>query len=235
MSYRLLDAFRGLFEGEQYKHRDSSLGDYVASFLYEDLVALGRSPKLVSKVKGGTAALNSANKTVGVVARRGDGTFGEVVPGARLIVVEGFLVPRGPIASIEIGAETKILAKAMIKQIDRVMSDLRGQVDHFKRSNPNAICVAVVGVNHAEECSSYEGTRETPTDGKKNKHPFQEAAEAEARLAAHVRSSFSEFILLRYKATNRPPYPFSWVDQAQTELEYAAALLRICLQYESRF
>ncbi len=33
--FALLNTFRSLFQGTQYKHRDSSLGDLVASQLYE--------------------------------------------------------------------------------------------------------------------------------------------------------------------------------------------------------
>jgi hypothetical protein len=36
MDYRLLDTFRGLFDGVRYLHRKSNLGDFVASHLYED-------------------------------------------------------------------------------------------------------------------------------------------------------------------------------------------------------
>lgn len=43
LEFALLRTFRQLFEGTQYKHRDSSLGDLVASQLYEDLVALNRA------------------------------------------------------------------------------------------------------------------------------------------------------------------------------------------------
>ena len=45
----------------------------------------------------------------------------------------GFAVARGPVATVEIGVEVKILAKAMIKQIDRVIGDLVKQVTHFRR------------------------------------------------------------------------------------------------------
>lgn len=36
--FALFQTFCGLFKGCRYKHRDSSLGDLVASQLYEDLV-----------------------------------------------------------------------------------------------------------------------------------------------------------------------------------------------------
>lgn len=111
MAYRLMSAFEGLFNGTRYRHRQSHLGDLVAANLFEDLVALNCSPKLAERVQQQRGGVNTAN-----VARRGDGTFGELVPGAPVAVVPGFIVPRGRIAAIEVGAETKILAKAMIKQ-----------------------------------------------------------------------------------------------------------------------
>jgi hypothetical protein len=49
--------------------------------LYEDLVAVNRSPKLVDAVKNEILVLNVANRLQGIRARRGDGTFGEIVPG----------------------------------------------------------------------------------------------------------------------------------------------------------
>ncbi len=173
MQYQLLQAFRGLFEAKKYEHRKSNLGDYVASFLYEDLFDLGTSSKLVDRISNRRAAVNTANVTVGKHARRGDGTFGEVVPGVSAVVLPGFSVARGRIALTEIGAETKILAKAMIKQIDRVVNDLRTQVSHFKAGSPRAICVGIVGVNHAAQYLSFEGAREFLTDGREYKHPAQ--------------------------------------------------------------
>jgi len=235
VEYQLLNAFRGVFEGKKYLHRNANLGDHVAAFLYEDLLALDRSPKLIARIKSGRAAVNAANKTVGKRARRGDGTFGEVVPGTPVVGVAGFLVPRGQIAAVEVGAETKILAKAMMKQIERVETALIGQTAQFKRSNRNAITVAFVGINYAPQYLSFEGTREFPTDGKKYKHPIQEASEAEKRLMTVVQPHFDEFVLLKYRVSNQPPYPFEWMNEAATKLEYAAALARISKEYEARF
>lgn len=93
--------------------------------LYEDLVAVNLSARLVDAVKRQERVLNSQNRRTGIRARRGDGTFGEIVPGERAIVDPGYAVSRGPIATVEIGVEIKVLAKAMIKQIDRVINDLR--------------------------------------------------------------------------------------------------------------
>jgi hypothetical protein len=235
VQYKLLKAYRELFDGQKYEHRKSNLGDHVASFLYEDLVDLGRSPKLVARTKASLAAVNSANVMVGKKGRRGDGTFGPVVPDVETIAVAGFVVPRGRIASIEIGAETKILAKAMIKQIDRVVGDLERQVEQFRANNPRAICVAIVGINQAPQYLSYEGDRTYPTDGKKYKHPIQEAADAEDRLNRLVRSAFTEMLILRFSVTNQPPFPFVWSDEKETKVEYAAALVRISAEYEARF
>ncbi len=166
MPYRLLTEFENLFNGHPYRHRDSSRGDFVAMHLYEDLVVLNKSTKLRSRVRSREWALNTANKRQGVKARRGDGTFGEIVPGEVAITDPGFQVSRGKVATVEIGTEVKILAKAMIKQIDRVIGDLQKQVAHFRRGSGTPICVAIVGINHAQYCTSYEGIRAFKTDGR---------------------------------------------------------------------
>jgi hypothetical protein len=233
--FALLDTFHSVFEGRKYEHRNSTLGDLVASQLYEDLVRLGKSPKLSKRVKNRERVVNVGNKAVSKKSRRGDGTFGELVPTAVAITEEGLLVARGEIANIEIGAETKILAKAMIKQIDRVIGDLIRQVEEFRKTGGNPICVGIVGVNFASEYTSYEGEREWPTDGKKHKHPAQEAAEAERRVLSKAAPSFDEFVLLRFKATNIAPFPFEWVNNEQTAKEYSALLVRLTREYDRRF
>jgi hypothetical protein len=137
--YVLLKGFRDPFEGHPYLHRDSSLGDRIASYLYEDLVLLGKSSQLCARVQAKERVLNAQNRTVGKLRRRVDGTFGEIVPETPAASVPGFLVARGAIATIEIGTETKILAKAMIKQIDRVIGDLVRQIEQFKRGGGRPI------------------------------------------------------------------------------------------------
>ena len=129
----------------------------------------------------------------------------------------------------------KILAKAMIKQIDRVLGDLTKQVEHFRRGNEHPICVAIVAINHADYCYSYEGDRIWPTDGKKHKHPIQEAAEAERRIISEARPHYDELLIIRYKATNREPFPFEWVSQKDAQLDYAAILTRVSRLYDRRF
>jgi hypothetical protein len=237
LQYRLLTEFEGLFHGQKYIHRDSSRGDWVAMHFYEDLLSLNRSKKFSNKVETGEWVLNVANKRHGIKARRGDGSFGEIVPGEHPVADAGFTVKRGKIATVEIGSEVKILAKAMIKQIDRVIGDLTKQVAEFERGAGSAkpICVGIVGVNHALFTTGYEGDRSYKTDGSKHKHPIQEAAEAERRLMEHAAPHFDQFILLRYSAINEEPYPFSWVNAKDTQQGYGAALVRISREYDRRF
>jgi hypothetical protein len=126
--------------------------------------------------------------------------------------------------------------KAMIKQIDRVINDLRNQVVQFRRGGGNPICVAVIGVNQAGSAIGYEGDRPFPTTGRHGfLHPFQEAPEAERRLKAEAAAEFDEFLILRFKAPNAPLYPFEWADYSETRLDYAAALSRISARYQQRF
>ena len=235
--YRLLAEFRRLFEGKIYRHRSSNQGDFVAMQLYEDLIALGRSPKLISAaIERKDRVLNVQNKRRGINARRGDGSFGEIVPGVAPIIDRGYQVGRGPIATVEIGIEVKVLAKAMIKRIDRVVNDLRNQVVQFGRGGGRPICIGIVGANHAERVVSYEGKRAFPTTGKAGfSHPVQEAPEAERRLRAEAAPHFDEFLVLRFKASNLPPYPFEWLNYGETRLDYAAALSRISSRYQQRF
>ena len=153
---RLLETFRQLFDGTKYLHRKSNLGDLVAIEFYEDLVALGKSAKLPSRISAHDRVINLRNITIGKKARRGDGTLGELVPSAVAIVEKDFVVARGPTANIEIGVEAKILAKAMIKQIDRVIGDLQRQVMMFRRTSGNPLCIGFVGINWSDSYTSYE-------------------------------------------------------------------------------
>lgn len=235
LSFALLDTFRTTFEGRKYEHRNSVLGDVIASQLYEDLLAIGKSRLLSERIKTREHVVNAANRAVGRKSRRGDGTFGELVPTAVAITEDGFKVARGEIANIEIGAETKILAKSMIKQIDRVIGDLIRQVEQFKRTGGNPICIGIVGINRAVAYTSYEGTREYPTDGKKEKHPVQEAVAAESKILSDAAPHFDELQILRFSATNILPFPFEWVDLAQTLNEYSAMLVRLSREYDKRF
>ncbi|MEI7900786.1 MAG: hypothetical protein WCK89_11065 [bacterium] len=233
--FTLLRTFQSLFEGRRYLHRNSALGDQVACQLYEDLVALGKSVALVQRAEQRECVVNLRNQAIGKKVRRGDGTFGELVPTAVAITASGFLVARGSVANIQIGAETKVLAKAMIKQIDRVIGDLVRQADEFKKTGGDPITVAFVGINYATSYTSYEGDRAYPTDGSKEKHPIQEAADACNRIRHNAAPAFDELQLLPFRATNTSPYPFEWVAYDTTRMEYAALLVRVSREYDRRF
>ena len=188
-----------------------------------------------SRIENKETVLNSQNMRKGIKARRGDGTLGELIPHANAIVDPGFAVARGKVATIEIGIEVKILAKAMIKQIDRVMTDLREQAANFRKGLGNPICVGIVGVNHADVCTSYEGSRSYTTGGDGGPHPIQEAPEAIRRLEEQVRPSFDEFLIITFKATNVLPYKFQWFKYNDTAELYGAMLARTSQEYQKRF
>ena len=234
MNYRLLSAFEDLFDGQAYLHRRSTLGDYVALHLYEDLYTLGRSERYRQRVDSGLSVLNTSNRRRGVKARRGDGSFGEIIPNTTPQSDTGYIVRRGTIATIEIGIEVKILMKAMGKQIDRVLNDLTGQVQHFRARGDAPICVGVVGVNRAPYTTTYEGERSYRTNGKKYKHPVDEADEIEKRLLREAAPAFDEFVVLRFLTTNESPYEFTWDDDDKTRLDYGASLVRVSQQYQAR-
>jgi len=141
----------------------------------------------------------------------------------------------GLVATVDFGIEVKVLAKAMIKQHDRVGTDMINQVSEFQRYGDNPICIGIVGINRARSYVSFEGVREWPTNGKKNPHPYQEADQAERRLLQRILPAYDEVIVLRYLATNVDPYPFNWEDANATQTQYAASLLRISREYERRF
>jgi len=116
-----------------------------------------------------------------------------------------------------------------------LIGDLIRQVEEFRKTGGQPICVGLVGVNYAPSYTSYEGEREWPTDGKKHKHPIQEAAEAEKRVLAKAAPFFDELQILRFHATNVPPFPFGRHDYTQTAKEYSALLVRLSREYDRRF
>jgi hypothetical protein len=123
------------------------------------------------------------------------------------------------IANLKKFTAREILAQS---ERDRVISNLINQVTQFKRCG-NPICIAFVGINFAEQYVSFEGRKRWLTDGKKYKHPIQEATPAERRPG----SCFDEFQILRFRASNARPFPFEWVDLGTTEMEYSSVLTRV--------
>jgi hypothetical protein len=233
MAFNLLQGFERIFAGQKYRHRSSTQGDRLARLFYEDLYLLRRSRVFQQRVDNLDCVVNVADRVTGIRARRGDGTFGESLPGVDALKEEGFYVCAGPTANVQIGVEVKVLATAMIKQIDRVISDLRHQSVQFKSRNTRAITVAILGVNHATKYSSYEGKRVFRAEG--TRAPALEAPKAIRRLEEGVRADFDELIVLRFDATNAKPYPFAWVYVTATEKIYGAALIRVLRLYEARF
>jgi hypothetical protein len=211
------------------------VGNTIADHLFEDMYALGLSAKFHAGVDRATHVLNPKGRSPGIRARRGDGSFGDLVPGTTTKTIPGFMVPRGATANVELGAEVKIICKAMIRQIDRVQNDLRAQSQHFREKGPDALTVAIVGINFADHYVSWEGEREVPTTGKgRNLHPIQEAKKTEARLL-NVEPSFTELIQIGFIATNEPPYAFEFVELAKLEARYGSALVRLSREYDKRF
>lgn len=235
MAYRLLEQFEATFRDGPYRHRNSTLGNQIANFLYDDLYEVSANSSYRERVGLHSHVLNRTAKSPGVKARRGDGSFGAIVPYSTAVVVPGFIVASGPTATTEIGVEVKVLAKAMIKQIDRVLTALRNQASQFKLKNEDVVTVGLVGVNHADRYVSFEKERVYPTDGKANPHPLQEANEAKRRLHAEAEPSFDEFLTLDFRASNEPPYDFAWVSKPRLEAEYGSALVRILTRYGKRF
>jgi len=232
LTYKLLDTFQELFDGKIFKHRASTQGDTVAIQFYEDIYHLNRSPKYIDRVTRGLAVVNRENRRHGVKARRGDGSFGEIIPHETAMSEEGYVVQRGPIATIEIGIEVKIIQKAMIRQIDRVINDLKGQVQQFKAKKGTPITIGVVGVNRAQAYVSYEGDTQWPTTGVgRHKHPYQEADETISRLGSLAAPHFDEFLILEFIATNSAPFPFTWVNPVKTQRDYGAILVRVSNHY----
>ena len=245
-SYRLLDRFAALFSSK-YEHRNSTHGDRLALEFYEDLYvrAISRSPeaKFVRRVDLAESVVNPRNKNYGTIARRGDGTLGELMHGAKVVSEKGYVVKRGATVITEIGVEVKILAKAMVKQLDRVIGDLTKQVREFETrgGSKQPITLGLVGVNRSPSFLSYEGVVSFLADGTRQPNgktyarPSDEAPRAISDLIHLAKPHFFEFLVLEFEATNVEPYPFKWVDQTKTINEYNALLSRLAFEYEARF
>jgi hypothetical protein len=182
-------------------------------------------------VQNGEVAVNTGNQIKGKKGRRGDGTFGRVVPGNPLMAVKEFVVPRGLVAHLEIATEVKIGSTKLIAQVDRVITDLANQAQIFRTHNPNALKIAIVGVNYADRYMSWEGDR--PFLAKKP--PGREAGDFASRIERAVESHYDELLILRFSATNVEPYDFEWLNETETGQLYGSALVRISAEYQRRF
>lgn len=240
MPRKLLDNFRSLFDGVQYRHRDPTNGDRVSSQLYEDLydyvAASGAGGRYRERIENGTLVYNRANRVTGkmiggVRVRRGDGLLGQAVPGEPLKAEPGYQVRRGAVANIQIGVEVKIVSTAMSKQFDRVVGDILKQHKMFTNVSPDAVTFVVIGVNHSPTYRSFEG------DKFYDSSPQGEASRTMLRLRQELDAAraYDDLIFLPFSATNLPPHPFAWVNWQQTNAEYNAALVRLANLYAGRF
>lgn len=234
INFKLLAAFEALFRGTVYKHRSSTLGNYVASHLYEDLSDHGGSQAFNQRVETGACVVNVSGTTRGVDVRRGDGTFGAVVPGSVVVTVKGFAVRQGMVALTHIGAEFKIIATAHLKQIDRVLQDLTGSAVSLKEQSTSAITVGFAAVNYSERWTGMEGTRSFPVE-RTPRRAVEASDETSRRLLQLAKPAFDEFVLLKFQATNQEPFPFSWLNAAGIAADYGAVLVRLGALYEKRF
>lgn len=228
--FALLEAFRQTFAGGIYRHRDSTLGNRIARQLFEDLLSHRVSTRYTDHVVNQLGVVNRGGGVHGKAIRRNDSVFGRPPAGVTIgPSPTGFNVPEGPIAEPRMACELKILAKAQQKQVDRVISDLSSFGRKMKALSENCINLAIVGVNYESDYVGYEGER-----------PFRDrlrSREAEIVTAklGEVSKDYDEFLILPFKATNQPPFPFVWISPARVDLDYGAALTRVGERYEERF
>jgi hypothetical protein len=231
-TFRLVERFKNTFFGTRYDHRNSSLGNIIGRELFEDLVAHSGSAAYVDHVQNGRTVVNRGGKIHTPKAiRRNDSILGRPPAGVTLAApTSGFSVFEGSVAEPRLGCELKILAKSQLKQIGRVISDLERFADRMKSLNQRCINVAVVGVNHESDYVGWEGDRPY-----RHKLTASEPETVSARLSEALLNRYDELLIFRFRATNQLPYPFSWVDPREVDLDYGAALTRAGELYQSRF
>ena len=232
---RLLTEFEETFRGKAYLHRVSTHGDRIGSFLYEDLYehCLTHDPKnpFLLKVQSGAVVLNQSNKVTGKKGRRPDGMMGERVPVSPAESVAGLHIPRAPVATVQIGAEFKIMATKMTAQMERVATDMINQANVIKDLGPTAIRIGFLAVNHASSYLGREGDRRYPS----KTAPLAASQTVIKYVSERAKPLYDELILLTYSATNDEPFPFAWVNAQKVKGEYSAAVLRIAGEYRKRF
>lgn len=230
--FRLLETFRKAFEDTTYKHRNSTIGNTIGRELFEDLLTHAVSSAYLEHVEHRRGVVNSGGKIeTPKVIRRNDSIFGRPPAGVEPRPPRrGSSVAEGPVAEPRIGCEVKIIAKSQQKQIDRVISDLDNFARRMNSLSRKSINVAIIGVNQESDYVGYEGERAF-----KHRLREQEPDAVVAKLKDQLLGRYDELVLLRFKATNQPPYPFAWVDPHRIELEYGAALTRVGERYQERF
>jgi hypothetical protein len=147
-------------------------------------------------------------------------------------------VPRcpRPIATVEIGIEVKALAKAMIKQIDRVISDF--VTKSFSSNAAAAIRFALPSselTTRRAQWATKESAGFLQQESRASCIPARKRPKPSAGSSPRPHRISMSFLVLRFTATNKPPFPFDWLDYNDTRLDYAAALSRISARYQQRF
>jgi hypothetical protein len=230
-TFKLLESFYRIFHGSVYKHRDSTVGNKIGRCLFEDLLTHSVSVRYTQHVISGAGVVNGYGRVqTPRYFRRNDSVFGKPPVGAPTQQSSAFQVPDGSVAEPRIGCEVKIIAKSQQKQIDRVINDLEGFARRMKHLNRRCINVAVVGINHESDYVGHEGERTFRHALKK-----QESLKVEQKLRERLLELYDELLLLSFRATNQPPYPFNWLNPEQMNLVYGAALTRIGVEYQRRF
>ena len=231
-SFRLLDRFEHTFLGTKYRHRDSSLGNKIGRELFEDLILHRSDSLLAQRAATNTVVVNSEGKIHRQhrLIRRNDSVMGLPPAGVmNLRQLPGCSFQLGPVADPHIACEVKIVAKSQAKQIDRVLSDLRGFAEGMKRLNERCINIAIAGVNHESNYVGYEGKRAF-----RDALRVDESANTESILG-QLTDVYDELLILPFKASNQKPYPFSWLRPEAARLDYGAVVTRMLAEYEHRF
>lgn len=229
---RLLRRLAETFQGKVYRHRSATLGNLIGSELFEDLFEMEVSQSYKARVLNHELVVNTSGRIRNPLKiRRNDSVCGRPPAGIKVRVSAADKhVSLGPVAEPQIGCEVKILGKSFLKQIDRVINDLVGFRGRMHKRNPNCLNVAVVAVNFEPDYVSYEKDRaykDPPRDG--------EARETSARIINEIGDDYDELIIIPFKATNSPPYPFSLVNEKDTALDYGAVLTRLGAKYNKGF
>jgi len=229
--FALLNAFRLTFAGTPYKHRDSTLGNKIGRQLFEDLLHHSVSFLYNDHVQNGFGVVNRGGQVRGKILRRNDSVFGRPPAGVETLPpLPPNLVREGHVAEPRIGCEVKIIAKAQLKQIDRVINDLSGFALRMKALNAKCINLGLIGVNHEPNYVGFEGERQF-----KGRLGSREPTVVSARLREHLVGRYDELLVVGFRATNQPPYPFLWLNQKGVELDYGAVLTRVGELYQDRF
>jgi hypothetical protein len=203
MTYKLLDQFPELFAGKAYLHRISNQGDIVASYLFEDLYDLGRSKKFCDTVQKQERVANIKTSKSGKTKRTWRRDFWGESSTAAAVLPPGLSVAIGDVATIEIGTEVKILAKAMIKQLDRVGTGWMTKPRNSARTAISYLCWNLGRELRSLFTPAMKQPKVWPTDGKTYRILFRRLPTQSVVLWRALSLQYDEILVLRFRATKR--------------------------------